>query len=384
MLPPLDRLRVDTVPDLAALEALSAEWNALASALSPRTPFTTPLWNILWWRHLSQSRMLVRDVLSAWALRDGAGRLVGVAPMMRTRRPARGPVGVRILQFFGADPNLTEIRGLTCRPADEVRCMGQLLDHLRGRARDWDWLHWGGIRDGHAAESRHGFRLVRPVPDYWLPLPPDWPSFEAGLSRNLRKALRRSRAALERAGHRLRFQAVAPDPGLGLPFERFLALHAARSRAVDLPARPDLFASPRPRAFLRDYAGAMAGRGALRCFQLEIDGAVVAARLGFLLGDELYLSFSGFEPRWAPVGPMTLLTEAVACWAIEQGLRVLNLSTGSDFSKHRWGPAETQHWDGVLIAPGRRGRTAHRAYHGLLHRLQAGSPAGRLLNIARR
>jgi hypothetical protein len=35
---------------------LAPEWLALSVRTSPRTPFTTPAWNALWWRHLRRWR----------------------------------------------------------------------------------------------------------------------------------------------------------------------------------------------------------------------------------------------------------------------------------------------------------------------------------------
>ena len=73
---------------------LRSEWAALDQSLSPRTPFTAPLWHELWWRHFQKKSLLARDEFLMLALRDCAGQLVAVAPMMRTRRPSFGPTTV--------------------------------------------------------------------------------------------------------------------------------------------------------------------------------------------------------------------------------------------------------------------------------------------------
>src|SRR5207245_1667111 len=113
-----------------------------------------PLWNILWWKHFHADRLVLRDELMAFVLRDTSGTLTAVAPMMLTHRPSIGPLGVRILQFFGADTNVTEVRGLICRPQDQGDVIAILTRSFMERANDWDWLDWGCIRETGAARHR--------------------------------------------------------------------------------------------------------------------------------------------------------------------------------------------------------------------------------------
>ena len=55
--------------------------------------------------------MLFHDEFFCHVVRSDAGHLVAIAPLMRTSVPGIGPPVLRMLQFFGADPALTEIRG---------------------------------------------------------------------------------------------------------------------------------------------------------------------------------------------------------------------------------------------------------------------------------
>jgi CelD/BcsL family acetyltransferase involved in cellulose biosynthesis len=54
----------------------------------------------------------------------------------------------------------------------------------------------------------------------------------------------------------------------------------------------------------------------------------------------------------------TLLAEAIK-WAIENGLTLVNLSTGNDPSKARWGPREIVFREAVMVRPRMRARLAH-------------------------
>jgi hypothetical protein len=106
-----------------------------------------------------------------------------VAPMMLTHQPAVGP-RIRRLQFFGADSSMTEIRGLVCRDGDQAAVIELLRDHFMAHAKEWDWIHWCGLRGddlGYAAWfDRSGLlRKKRRLPDYYLPLPTSWDEFRS-------------------------------------------------------------------------------------------------------------------------------------------------------------------------------------------------------------
>jgi CelD/BcsL family acetyltransferase involved in cellulose biosynthesis len=76
----------------------------------------------------------------------------------------------------------------------------------------------------------------------------------------------------------------------------------------------------------------------VRVFQLEIAGQVVASRIGFIVSGSLYLYYSGFDPEWSKYSVMTTAVAEAIKYAIEQGLKTVNLSPGNDISKTRWGP----------------------------------------------
>jgi hypothetical protein len=45
--------------------------------------------------------------------------------------------------------------------------------------------------------------------------------------------------------------------------------------------------------------------GSAKLFELLVEGEVVASRIGFVLGDNLYLYFSGYHPRMSRYSVMT-------------------------------------------------------------------------------
>ncbi len=122
----------------------------------------------------------------------------------------------------------------------------------------------------------------------------------------------------------------------------------------------------------------MAGAGELRLFEILVDGRIVATRIGFALGDELYLYFSGYDPAYGAYSIMTTLIAETLRWAHENGVAIVNLSSGVDRSKTRFRP-QTIAAEGLYSLGGStRGRLALR----LMRRLRYGAGAAASAAVA--
>ena len=53
-------------------------------------------------------------------------------------------------------------------------------------------------------------------------------------------------------------------------------------------------------------------------FELEIAGEIVASRLAFLEGRELYFYYSGYDPAWRKYSVMTTLMAEIMRWSISR------------------------------------------------------------------
>ena len=353
-------LHVSMVGDADGLAALEPEWAALAAALPIRTPFASPGWTRLWWQHFRRTGPGTRDELRVFTLRGPSGALAGVAPMMLTHRPAWSPLRSRELQFLGADANLTEIRGVVCQEEDEVAVLTALHRHLTQVQRDWDWVQWRGLRLPDPAAVLPGFVPGRQLVDLHLPLPATWDALRARLPRNIKESIRKCHNSLARDGIDWTLDVLTDPAAVAAALDRLLDLHRARSAIVDTVPHPDVFASPQARAFIADYAALAAHQGNARMFALRVGGEHVALRLGFLLGQDLYLYYSGYDPAWGRYSVMTTVVAGAIEWAVAQGLARVNLSTGIDVSKTRWRPESVAYTEGYQSATGLRGRLAFR------------------------
>ena len=85
-------------------------------------------------------------------------------------------------------------------------------------------------------------------------------------------------------------------------------------------------------------------------------------RLGFIVGDSLYLYYSGYDPIWARYGVMTTTVAEVLKYAIACGIKTVNLSSGQEVSKTRWGPRQVDCGSAYEANTRIRSRLARSAY----------------------
>ena len=357
-------LSVARIYSFEELDHYMAGWELLDEQLYPRTPFTSPLWMSLWWKHFRRRNIVFRDSLYLHIVHDAEGRLVAVVPLMKSCFP--GVPLVRIIQFLGNDPAITEMRGVICRREDQDRVISVLTNHFMREQNKWDIIRWSGLLR-NASEYDFlpdGCEFIerRHIPDYTIDLPTSWDYLTARVSSNMRKSLRKTYEFLKRDGFEFVVNIVERHGEVDAAVDRFLLLHAARSEAADMIYHPRRFAKSRERAFLVEYLDRMAGQNQLRIFELEINGEIVASRLAFLLGEELYLYYSGYNPSWRRYGVMTLLVSEIIKWAVTHGLQRVNLSTGNDKSKLRWMPNEIVYNDCLQISPTLRGKFTFRGF----------------------
>ncbi|MGD0677677.1 MAG: GNAT family N-acetyltransferase [Polyangiaceae bacterium] len=341
---------IDEIDSVHGLVKLESEWRALQNEVGT-LPFTSWEWNVAWWRNLSRHSLTKADRLFVRAFRSPRGELLGVAPLMITELPARG-IRLRCLRYFGADPNITEIRGPLIRPSCEVEVYESLLQHVFGRAREWDCVMLDGIRaDSEAVPilKRFGQPLwTTDVPDFTLTLPKTWEQFRSSRSRNIKESLRKCVNSLKRDGIEATHRVATHGPELQTAIRAFLELHAARSNRTDTVRHGNVFESTNAAGFLRELEERCASTRSFMAFSMEIAAKAVAVRLAFPVGRSLYLYYSGYDPQYGQYSVMTNVVAEAIKYAIAEGYEIVNLSTGNDVSKTRWSPDEVTFRQAVL------------------------------------
>ena len=341
------------------------EWQALHESVAPRTPFGSPLWNMLWWKHFSRRSLAASCEFFVHLVRDASGALRGVAPWMILHRLPLTPLRVSVVTPFGADASLTEIRGVICRRDDEGEIVAALDRHLRETGIAFAAVEWMGVRGYDAldileAQAPLSFAQVNQF--YVLALPKTWEGVRAHVGSYMRRNLRRVFERIDALGKTLRLDVYEDADAIGARMDNFFRLHSMRAGARDMFAHPDKFAKPVNRRFVEEAYLAFARRGEARYFEACIEDKVVACRLCFALGGTLYVYYSGYDPEWQDYNVGTLMMANIIQWAIGQGFEDINLSAGKDRSKLQWKPVEHHFQGGVRIRSNFRGRLASNMY----------------------
>ena len=357
-------LRIECLTSAADVDRLAPEWQALFEQVDDALPFTTYEWTAAWWTHLRRETRWTEDALRLYTVRDASGTLVAVAPMMLTRWRVAGVPVIRLLQFIGTDPNITEVRGMLVARDREVEVVAALERTLE-RERGVDWLQWCGLR--REAGSLEALQSIAPavvnkeISTFMLTLPDSFDEFKKTLPRNIRESLRKCYNSIAREGHEWSLRVAETPEDVAIAVETLIDLHSKRAALDGTVPHRDCFDTPNARRFLSDVAVRFARRGMVRLFQIVVAGEVVSARLGFLFGSRLYLYYSGFDPAWGRYSVMTTAVAEALKYASANGIPSVNLSSGADESKLRWRPEPVGWADAVVVKPGARARLAFRA-----------------------
>ena len=350
------------VTDLKGVAGLKADYAQLCAGVGNRLPFALHDWHLTWCRYFLNLHPRIEDAPRFCVLREATGRCVAILPFIESRRRF-GPLRVTSLNMLGADPAITEIPTPLVASGYGALAVRAARD-LFSRGGEWDWVHWSGLgeelREALAGAQRLSFRA--PLSDFVLDLPPTWEEFRSLRKRNIRESLRHCYNSLRRGGHRFEFEVIADPAGIGPGLNRFLELHHMRSRLRNTVVHPDRFASRVSRDFLHEVCARLARRGVTRLFALRIGGEIVAMRIGFVVGDSLYLYYSGYDPRWARYGVMTTTMAEAIKYAIAAGLATVGLSPTRDLAKTRWSPRQIDYASVYEIRDRLSSRWAYGAY----------------------
>jgi CelD/BcsL family acetyltransferase involved in cellulose biosynthesis len=352
---------------LAELRLLRPEWDQLYERSNSRNPYAAPDWVETWLLHFTGESQI--EVLSV--SRDG--RLVGLAPCY-VRRVGRV---ARAVQFAGTGSGhdaLTELPGVLSEAEESRSVLRAVVRHWCDRYAEWDWLELpiGGqqgwfepewLTGEPAAHSAIRHKTTRP--SVVLPLPDetgDPDALRGLLKRNVKESVRRGRNRLGRSGESWTITARSSPEQISRAWPILARLHAARAGIAGPRRHPDALGVPGRPEFLAEVLPLLAAQGRAEILTLDVRGEPVAAQAVLLAPRASYLAFSGVDPRWWDVSPVTLLQLAAGERAIERGHEELNLSVGPDVAKLRWSELVVQNPDFVLCGPRRRSRIAYTGY----------------------
>lgn len=319
---------VELVSELAAMEALAPEWDALA--IASNNPVAAPSWVLAWWKHAAPAGLQARVV----AVRE-RGKLVGLAPFcVGPRRD-----GLRECRLMASEFGVC--MEPLAMPGSEWLVAGEVARVLAASRPLIDVVAFGPMtiasRWPSALQAQWPGRVPALVRRYRVERAPvvilREPSFEAwlaSLSSKLRRALRLGERDFAQAGGTTRWTTAET---LHADIETFSRLHKARwdgrgwSRLVELGER----LSP----WFEDLARELIADGRFRMCVLEVGGTPICVDFGLLAGGELAAINSAWDESYAKLSPAKLAVSRVVESAYGLGARRVHLGSGEQENKLR-------------------------------------------------
>jgi len=314
-------IHIQEITTAEKLDALRSEWQKLWSNAPAATPFSSPDWLIPWWHHLG------RGNLRLLALRD-SDRLVAVMPCAEVRESSQArwaPLGEGHSDYldgiFAAgfeQPALESILDwLACAGYDRFAITDL---HERSRLRTVHCpMGW------QAEESLHNVCPVLTLPgapaDLRLTLPPHQ-------LRNVRYYRSRARNLGE-----VRVD-CATEENFSVLFRKFFLLHRARWAER---GESGVLANPQLEQFHLEAAGAFLERNMLRLYVLYVAENIAGAIYTFTHRRRAYCYLAGFDPRYKPFSPGTLLIAHTIERALAEHCETVDFLRGNEAYKYFWG-----------------------------------------------
>lgn len=358
--------------ELASLAQLAGPereaWDALfESQQGLANPFCAPEWVQRWYEAFTDpaDRLL-------FVQRDGA-RLVAVAPFFRSPVSARGLVIARRLQLVGAGQggSLLELPQILAAPGHQRSAVRDVVAAVLQTDSGAQWAETSITPDQGWFEPQWVARTDRRVAFHRpqvsrasvvVPLRDSWELTRAGLKRNLKESLRRSKNRLAKDGRPWTVHQHTDSLDAEV-VDRFLSLHRSRALSGQSDRRhPDAFAEHPRRNLMRTVLPELGRRGRARILELELDGRSVAAQLVLHAPGTTYIHSSGFLPDVWDLGPVTFLQGEAIAEAADRGEQWINMSPGPNVAKLRWSEQLDVHQDFAFGAGSRSLRWRYAAF----------------------
>jgi CelD/BcsL family acetyltransferase involved in cellulose biosynthesis len=366
--PPMLTTRIITTDE--ELASLKTGWNALADG----EPMRSWTWLATWWKHYRSSnggdeRLTGRElrVIAVFDESDKQpGRLIGIAPWFLDQTIVKG----NVLRPLGSGEVCTDHQSPICAPADTTRVAAAVAEWLTTQDDDWDRLELPAVDVGDLCidqladelETRECMIARYKAGNTWIvDLPKTWDEYEASLTANNRRLIRRVYKRLVESG--LAEWHIATGSADFEPiWKQFVDLHQRRRKSL---GEPGCFASRAFNNFHHELAQELLSAGQLRMSWVEFEGTPLAAEYHFVGGQSNYSYQSGIDPDRMNVSPGHLANLFSIRRAIDEGRRHFDFMRGDEPYKTFWLATPRPTFDCVMVPNRRlarlRGRLTHAA-----------------------
>jgi CelD/BcsL family acetyltransferase involved in cellulose biosynthesis len=329
-------VNVSVITSWTELEKLKPDWNDLLFRSRASSIFLTWEWLETWYNVIDR-----KVDLYVVAVRDDAGKLVGIAPFYRAQLRFMKVIRFRTLRFVADTATGAEYADWITDPEVEDIVCREITENLAARLADWDaiWLPnvagWTGALE----------RITRPLGAAGLPfhvrsrdfsaiqLAGNLGDYEASVPAKRRQQMRRNsrRVSSIEGVEFVRCTTTNQLQGfLGALFD----LHQRRWQTVGLEGA--FRRKPVEEAFYREFASVALDRGWLGLFGLTQHGVFKAVQFGYIFGNTYHQLQEGFDPDFEQGAGNALRHHALeAC--MDDGVRSYDFLGGWTEHKRRWG-----------------------------------------------
>lgn len=329
---------------------LSRAWDALHERAPAASLFNTWDWQHEWWKVYGRGRPLRILVV------ERAGVVAGILPLYLDRARRCGvPVTVARLVGMGGDTYPDDL-GPVVENREAAHALAQAALRMdEAQVLDLQDLDpRTGFAEAMAAEAAPaGWSAAREraqrIP--YIELPATWDAYLASVSAGRRAGIRKVRRKLA-AEATVRFHLWGDAGTLDRALERIATLHRRRWQAAGQESGS--FATPEYLAFHRAVMAAMARRGALRLYCLDLDGETVAMLYACRFRNGVYVVQAGFDPAHARRRVGKALLDYAIEHAIGEGNEVFDFLRGEHAYKDQIATASRETASVTLLRPGLR------------------------------
>lgn len=328
-------LHTEVVRTESELIGLKDDWRSLLKDAQGVPVFLTWEWITAWWRHYGHEHSLY-----VIAVRDDAGALVGLAPLMLMKN-GWGPLAVRRLVFVGAGVAYPAHLDILAHADNRQAVTLAFLDFLRDRKSEWDMLELVSLAENsplkpHLQKAGGQYAEGYSMPCPYVALPDNWDTYEnQHLSSSLRKNIAYYRRRIERDyPDQVAFESIADVKGLAVALSALREMHINRWSSA---GQTTPFENAQYIAFLDDFSAAALAGGWLRLVVLRVRDEIAAVNYCCKQGDVYYGYQRAFSQEWGKYSPGRLLMAHLIQMAIQEGARELDMLHGAAGAKDEWG-----------------------------------------------
>jgi len=328
---------IRVIDSLEEVLACREAWDALLASAENASIFMSWEWNYHWWQHYSAKHSL--RIVTAWK----SDRLQGILPIYLEHSKIFKFYPLAVARFIGTGGDTSpDYLGPLLEPTTAGETIIALGGFIFDNIPEWQILHLSDLDVSSAfyAELANRCALLR-YPQVtglatriaYVTLPATWSDYLAGLHRDRRNTVRRTRKKVE-SQHQGRFYVLTAEEDVDSILSNLIRLHHKRWKGH---AEGHAFSTPEYNGFHHDVIHACARRGWIRFYCLEADGVLIAVFYCYRFRNQIFYFQAGFDPEYERLRPGLVLIGCALEHAIEEGNTAFDFLRGDHAYKTQWG-----------------------------------------------